>query len=381
MVSRILETEQALDALLPLTRLTEKPHEDLLNAAREWSAAVWQQAEALGPIHLNPVQLKQGIILADNAVFICGVHRSGTTLIRDLLDGHPELVVLPSEGTFYTNLQPKLQKLSSQASLTFLGTEWLRRLSNPINQPPYWLLGRSNPQHSPYVDFARYLMAWWSVADHKKISHWPHTAIILAYASVTKKLNAKHWVDKSPTNEQFLDRIWRDLPKAKIIHIVRNPYAVVSSRRKMEPTVSLARILKDLNKSYQIAARQSALNDAQFMLIRYEDVCENTRHLIETLPVTLNIKPDDSLSSPTVAGIPAQANSSFIANGTAGEILSSEQYKRPETLSNKEKSILEAYLQACGRKMGYELPRVSYAKRLYIKLRHGFISKLISPTG
>lgn len=321
-------------------------------------------------MHLSAVQLKQGMLLADNAVFICGVHRSGTTLIRDLLDGHPELVVLPSEGTFYTNLEARIRKLSEPEDLTFLGLEWLRRLANPINQPPYWLLGRSTSLYSPYVDFARYLMAWWPVADHKKLPHWPHTAVILAYASVTNKLNAKYWIDKSPTNEQFLDRIWHDLPKAKIIHIVRNPYAVVSSRRKMEPSISMTRILKDLGRSYEIANKQSVLNDAQYMLLRYEDVCENNKRFIEKITAFLHIKPNPSLTSPTVAGIPAQANSSFIANGTAGEILLLNHYKRSEILSSKEKERLEAYLQVCGRKIGYELPGVNYLKRLYIKLRH-----------
>ena len=369
MVGRILETEQALDALLPLTRLTEKPSADLLSAAKAWSSAVWQQAEALGPMPLSQEQMKQGIILSENAVFICGVHRSGTTLVRDLLDGHPELLVLPSEGTYYTNLEARLQKLPEQERMTCLGKEWLRRLANPVNQPPYWLLGNTDLQHSPYVAFARYFMAWWPVADHRKLPHWPHTAVILAYASAANKLNAKCWVDKSPTNEQFLNRIWNDLPKAKIIHIVRNPYAVVSSRRKMEPAISLKSVLKDLSRSYQIAASQSALNDAQFMLVRYEDVCEDTSRFIEKLTACLNIQPDPSLLSSTVAGIPVQANSSF-TSGIAGEIIPAGHYNRPEMLSDKEKKMLEAYLQSSGRKIGCELARINYFQRLYIKLRY-----------
>jgi len=38
-------------------------------------------------------------------VFICGHHRTATTLMRQLLDGHPELLVLPSEGTYLTSFR------------------------------------------------------------------------------------------------------------------------------------------------------------------------------------------------------------------------------------------------------------------------------------
>jgi hypothetical protein len=137
----------------------------------------------------------------------------------------------------------------------------------------------------------------------------------------------------------------------------------------MEPAISLKSVLKDLSRSYQIAASQSALNDAQFMLVRYEDVCEDTSRFIEKLTACLNIQPDPSLLSSTVAGIPVQANSSF-TSGIAGEIIPAGHYNRPEMLSDKEKKMLEAYLQSSGRKIGYELARINYFQRLYIKLRY-----------
>lgn len=377
MATTLPEIENMLDALLPSERLKQKPPLGLLKAAEKWSVTVWEMAAKLGPMPLTAEQLKQGITLSGNGVFICGVHRSGTTLLRDLLDGHPELVVLPSEGTYYTNLEAKLKKLPEHERMTLLGQEWLRRLANPINQPPYWLLGHSSSKQSPYIDFARHFMAWWSVVNHKIVKHWPHIAVILAYATVTNRLNAACWVDKSPMNEQFFDRIWQEMPKARVIHMVRNPYAVVSSRKKMEPTISLRKVLKDLHISYTIAAKQNALNDAQFMLSHYEDVCEDTSRFVERLIAFLNIKPDPSLLSPTVAGNPVRANSSFITNAVAGQIISPAYYERPEMLSPYEKKVLEAYLKNRGKKIGYELSGTNFLRGTFIKLRHLFISKLI----
>src|ERR1700744_1848693 len=151
-LTEIIVTERKLNSLLPGQRLEQTPPGALINAARAWSGEVWKAASKLGPMPVSGEQLLQARELANKPVYVCGVHHSGTTLVRDLLDGHPELTVLPSEGTWYTNLEHKLQLLPEDKRLAFLGREWLRRLANPINQPPYWLLGRSNVTDSPYVD-------------------------------------------------------------------------------------------------------------------------------------------------------------------------------------------------------------------------------------
>jgi hypothetical protein len=167
MFNEIIDAENVLNNLLPASRLQEGPPAQLLIAAKNWSQLVWEMAEQLGPMHHSAAeQISQGMDLIQHPVFVCGVHRSGTTLVRNLLDGHPQLVVLPSEGTYYTNLEHQLQQLPQDKWAAYLGTEWLRRLANPINQAPYWLLGRTNTDASPYVNFARYLLAWWQALPH-----------------------------------------------------------------------------------------------------------------------------------------------------------------------------------------------------------------------
>ena len=229
MLPMIIEREEALNALLPKTRLKERPPDELFAAAVSWSEVVWQGAAGVGPIILSNEVLKAGLQLAAHPVFICGVHRSGTTLVRDLLDGHDAMAVLPSEGTYFTNLEGKLLALPPGERDGFLCQEWLRRLANPINQPPYWLLGRSTASGSPYVNFARHFLAWWAVLKKDTNTQWPHMTVVLAYASCTGNLFAGMWVDKTPCNERFLGRIWREMPNARIIHVVREPTATLVS--------------------------------------------------------------------------------------------------------------------------------------------------------
>ncbi len=366
---KIIEAEDVLNTLLPVYRLEESPSAALIKAAAMWSQTVWAAAVQLGPMALSAQQVSHGLKLAASPVFICGVHRSGTTLLRNLLDGHPELAVLPSEGTYFTNLEFKLQALSENEWPTFLGTEWLRRLANPINQPPYWLLGRTCAAGSPYVDFARYLMAWWKILYQREKTQWPHTAVVLAYASCTNTAAAL-WVDKTPTNERFLNRIWKEMPGAKIIHVVREPVATLISRKEMEPALYIRTVLKDMKLSFRVALTPSYLNDPRFLVVRYEQLCENPTTVTDQIASFLNIGFSESILRPTVAGLPVKANSSSAQQAGPDQILKPHQHLHNEQLPAAELRLLASYIGNLAAKLNYPITKATFLNKLYLRLRY-----------
>jgi hypothetical protein len=366
---QIIDAEQKLNNLLPKQRLEESPSPQLMAAARAWSNLVWEQALQMGPMPLSGDQLLQGKLLAANPVYICGVHRSGTTLVKDILEGHPELVVLPSEGTWYTNLEYKLNLLSEDTRATFLGKEWLRRLANPINQPPYWLAGRSAGESSPYVDFARYFMAWWTQVK-KDNDQWPHIAVALAWASCINKLDARYWVDKTPANERHLARIWKSIPAARIIHVIRHPVATLTSRKKMEPSLNFRHALTDLKTSFKVAAQQSRLTHSHFMLVHYEELCEDHELITKEIAAFLGIQMSGTLHHPTVAGVPSQANSSFIKEPAAGKIIRTAQHRQPDMLTKAEKDLIATYIGSLSARLNYPLDPVDFLRGLYLRIRY-----------
>jgi hypothetical protein len=243
-------------------------------------------------------------------------------------------------------------------------------MANPINQPPYWLLGRSTDISSQYVDFARYFMAWWKLVLHKKRTQWPHTAVILAYASCTGNLQAKFWVDKTPTNERYLNRIWREMPGAKIIHVIRNPVATLVSHKRMQSSLKICNALRDLKISFGIALEHSVLKDPRFFLLRYEELCETPDRVIEELALFLTIRMSVEFSQPTVAGIPSQANSSFNKDAIPGNILKFDQHPPDEVLKPSETQLLNAYMGDLIGKLSYPVVQVGFFRRFYLKLRH-----------
>jgi sulfotransferase family protein len=367
----VLDLERQFDIRLARPRVATADSSAMRLAAAQWSAAIWAVAEAAGPRELDEAEVARGLDIAHRPVFVCGAHRSGTTLVRDLLDGHPALAVLPSEGTFLTNFERHLQRLRPESWQRFLGCEWLRRLANPIHQDPYWLLGRSSQDTSPYVTFARALIAWWPLVQQRvphSVSSWPLVAIALAYAHCTGGLTAsssvRRWVEKTPTNERFLGRLRAEFPQSKFIHVVRHPYAVYASHKQAardagERLRNAGRILKDLNLSYRTALEQSRCGRSdEYLLIRYEDLIKSAHITADRLAEFLCIEPHPELMRPTAAGLATPSNSSFVTGAEPGRVDAAVHRKWIDVLSRSERERLTAVVGDAALALAYDLTPV-----------------------
>jgi hypothetical protein len=368
MSASVLDLEQQFDRQLARPHVTAETSPAMLIAAARWSTAIWAAAEAAGPIELGKAEVSRGLAVAHCPVFVCGVHRSGTTLVRDLLDGHPALAVLPSEGTFFTSFEPQLQRVRPERWLPLLGREWVRRLANPIHQYPYWLLGRSSQESSPYVAFARALMAWWPLAQERVgpiASSWPLVAVALAYAHCTGGFSAcsklQRWAEKTPTNERFLGRLRSEFPDARLIHVVRHPFAVYASHKEAAQKAGerfrhARRVLEDLNLSYRMAAEQSRGDPSHgYLLIRYEVLLESTRSTVDRLAAFLRIEPLPILMQPTAAGLPAASNSSFLMDAVPGRVHPVVHRRWTNTLTRSDRERLTAVVGDAAASLGYDL--------------------------
>ena len=81
-------------------------------------------------------------------VFICGHQRSGTTLLQNLLDGHPRVLLLPSEGTYFTSFAYVARGAPSELAMDRFASEWIARLVDP-NFEPHFRLGKSDSSRNP----------------------------------------------------------------------------------------------------------------------------------------------------------------------------------------------------------------------------------------
>lgn len=357
--------------------------------AASWADAVWVAALAEGPAPLSPAERDDGLALARRPVFIVGAHRSGTTLVRDLLDDHPALVVLPAEGGFLTGFARRLERVPAAERAGCMAREWLRRTVNPINQPPFWLLGRSAPDASPYVDFARRILAWWSIV-HDALDGTapaPLVAVALAWAGTrlgprpagVRPLAGLHaWVEKTPTQERFLPRLRAAFPMARLIHVVRDPHDTFASRKAIEARAGLpfrtARALREIARSYAVALRNTRASDDAYFLLRCEDLLHDPDRLTRDLAAFLDIEWQPSLLRPSVAGLPARPNSAFQpaspdGDGDSGRLQTTTALRRAETLSPRERAHIDARLAAAAGRLGYDIPVPPLWRRAVAALR------------
>jgi len=70
------------------------------------------------------------------ACFAAGQAKSGTTLLIALLDGHPQLLVLPEETAYFPTALNKYEKFGRRAQVDYLTKEALSRAL--FGGPPEW---------------------------------------------------------------------------------------------------------------------------------------------------------------------------------------------------------------------------------------------------
>jgi hypothetical protein len=121
-------------------------------------------------------------------VVLGGCPRSGTTLLRVMLDSHSRLACGPETGLLAGSYRPR--DLARKFDLPEAEITALRR----------------------------------QAADHAEF-------IELFFTQYLRRRGRPRWGEKTPRNVRYLDYIWKHFPNAKFIHVVRDGRDVVCSLR------------------------------------------------------------------------------------------------------------------------------------------------------
>jgi len=252
-----------------------------------------------------------------NYVFILGPHKSGSSLVRNLLDGHPDLFAVPIETHYFS--------LSKRFWVNyFLWSERPRvKKSNPQDFID-WVGGYINTS-SKYRDietadfmnlekFRTHFLSNWTGTDNTK------DEIINYFNSIYYSVHSKPIntdlivVEKSVSNAENAIRLQKLFPKAKFIHVVRNPYDNLLSFRNYRLKIgdrfpSLRDLVESLKVNYYYLYKNQELINNYFVL-KYEDLVADTRGQMQIVSKFLEIPFDDILLLPTANGKTWEGNSS-----------------------------------------------------------------------
>jgi hypothetical protein len=212
----------------------------------------WQKSE-VGKMHES------------RPLFIVSAPRSGSTLLRLILDTHPQIAV-PPPGWLFDLVYPYLYSygdLSQEANIIDLAEDVLATPTVkkwPIQASPASLVAAAKSR-----SFAGL-----------------YGALHEAYAALANK---KRWGEKTPRNAFWIDEIRQNFPNAQIIHIVRDgrDMAIDISDSMLLPYSVYAGA--NVWQRYVRAIRESAsrLPASAFAEIRYEDLCANPEAVIRRL--------------------------------------------------------------------------------------------------
>jgi len=295
--------------------------------------------------------------IRDHPVFICGHPKSGTSLLRSLLDSHPQLVVYPEESVFFRRYRQRTAGLSLTEKLNAAERYLLHIFTWNQENPLESQAGFPDRDYSA-IPYDAVQDAFREIALPESIRHDGDilAAAVLAFGRVTGQWTdaARHWVEKSPYNEQFAAQIFAWWPEAKCIHVVRDPQDNHVSYRRKHPDWQPEFFAHNWRRSTQQGfANRQRYGDARYWLLRFEDLLRNPEETLEILCRFLAIDSAPELSQPSRAGETWAGNSMF---GQRFDSISQKPIGRwRESLEAPDAAVIETIDGALMEKLSYPL--------------------------
>lgn len=257
-------------------------------------------------------------------IFIGGHMKSGTSLLLQLFDNHPDLIVGVNEGRILKHLV-NAYALPEEMFIR----KWVAMYVNPTGRGPFWLFGKE-PER--YIEFARLMRAVLQSAD---FIHSMNESRICALAILQARRTGRRpvaWVDKNPSEEFRIDTGMFYWPNAKFIISVRHPYDQVCALRKSSEKrqnkkgmhLSIAPMIAGAHRQ-AIKAVQTYPDNCAIVL--YEDLTSHPEKMTRKIMDFLDIEWDECLRTPTVDGKLVSANSMRSNLMTKGTINKSTSWR------------------------------------------------------
>ena len=239
----------------------------------------------------------------DSPIFILGAHKSGTSLLRSLFDGHPDLYVIPFETHVFKQLNYPIQNpyfTNRPKSIAVEKGNFINHL-NHINQSEDAYADSINTNRFKGETFADNLDV---SGTNKEIINSYFESIYRADSRMDNS-SIQRIVEKSVTHHEHALELSLMYPNAKFIHVVRNPYANWVALRKYRSISKggplLYRIANSLENNYYFLERNKRTIDNYYVL-KYEDLLLDVESTMKSLCSFSDVNYHDTLINPTANG-------------------------------------------------------------------------------
>jgi hypothetical protein len=357
------EAYRRIDALLEIRardhpRRVEPAWSELLAAIDEAAARLLAAVEAAPGAEPGPPPA-----FYHRPVFVVGHRKTGTTLLLDLLDGHPQLAALPGESNHFLAFLPRVEGLTRERVAAEAQRWWMLRLISPSGIPPFWALGRPwELPHDPYARFSRRLLELASADPDRDVLGLVAVAISAGEPAA--------WVEKTPGQEHVLDAILARYPEARFVHLVRDPRSVAAAIARLDGATGQATDMVEIGltvrRSFAAAERNAGrLGGDRYLVLRYEDLVAEPEAAMGRVAGFAGVGWADSLLVPTVGGVEATSNSVWAERKVTGEIEGRQLDLWRDELDERSAELVAGAVGAVGRRLEYDLPRPRRAGTLF----------------
>lgn len=205
---------------------------------------------------------------------IVGAPRSGTTLLRLMLDSHPALAIPPETG--FLKLATKLKGRDHK-----LRERFVRALVTYPAEAPCW------PDFEIPEEALRTAVAAISPFSFAE----GYRAFYRLYAG---RFGKSRWGDKTPLYCMDLPAIRNVLPEARFVHIIRDGRAAALSLRRMwfSPSDKIGD-LASYWRNCVLEARRAGLGSPDYLEVRYEDLILNAEATLRRISGFIDLKYDE----------------------------------------------------------------------------------------
>jgi Sulfotransferase family len=214
------------------------------------------------------------------APFVVGVSRSGTTLLRLMLDAHPDLTI-PAETHFVPMVANVCDELAEQGA----SSETIReRALATMTGHPRWGDFLLDPEE------VRERM---EQCDPITTSD----AIRAFYEACAAQQGKPRWGDKSPPYTYKAPRVQAALPEAHFIHIIRDGRDVALSLGEVswgtdDITEAAKKWVTELRKARR---RARSLAKGTYMEVHYEDLVTDAEPVLRRITEHVDLRWDDAM--------------------------------------------------------------------------------------
>ncbi len=307
-----------------------------------------------------------------HSVFICGHRKSGTTLLRNLLDGHSNLNVYPNDlGILYLYFPNYILECDDANALRARLDKIL--FENQEESCKKSLLKKF------HICFDGWRKDFNSKVNRLGVDELKNKSIIMNILTDTfDKFFLKIYSEKQDFSinlykETMLEinaiKIAEEIPGSRFIHVLRDPRANYASLKSGVETyygpkgsdnnnTIMMSLIHRLQLSLGLASiNLKAIGKDSYYLIRYEDLINNPQTTLADLSNWLGIKYEDSLLMPTLFS-DLQGSNNF--EGEKKHEISNQSLDKWKTkITQQEEAVISYFLGSYMANYGYDSSELS----------------------